>query len=194
MTAGRSSCRIVAFSVVVLLLGYARSEADPIVIAAGAAEFGAENDTVLLSASVVSLAADPFSGPVSFDAQPGAFLVNYSPSLSPPYDLTLSRLLTIDGVSQTVTQRGALSITPSVDTLTILDSPATAFDFGPRGRLFLTLTGVTQAATVVGAFPFTIAGTLSTAAPTPEPATFCLVVSGVVMVARRLRQMRTGSA
>src|SRR4051794_16329196 len=152
MTAGRSPCRIVAVTVVVLLFGHARTQADPIMIAVSGAGLERENDTVLLFPALVSLAADPFSAPVTFDAQPGAFHVNYSPSLSPPYDITLPRLITIEGVSQTVTQRGSLSITPSIDTLTIFDSAATAFDFGPRGRLFLTLTGITRSTTVVGVF------------------------------------------
>jgi len=163
------------------------AEADPITVTAAGATFAAENDRVILSPTTFTLAGDPFVGPVTFDVQPGHLLVDFSPSQSPPYPLTLSRLITIDGVSSTVTQDGSLSITPTLDTLTIFRSSATQFDFGPRGTLLLTLDGASRSTMFIGDFPFTIAGTLSTVAPTPEPMPFVLLALGLLAVARRSR-------
>jgi PEP-CTERM motif len=178
------------FAILVVLFGHtSAAQAEPITVTSLGASFAAENDRVTLFPATFSLAGDPFSQPSRFDVQQGNFRVDLSPSQSPPYALTLSRLITIDGVSRTVAQQGNLSITPSLDTLTIFDS-TTAFDFGAPGTLFLTLEGVTRSTPVTGDFPFTIVGTLSTAAPVPEPATLVLLGTGVVVAAGRSRLRR----
>jgi PEP-CTERM motif-containing protein len=177
-------------ALLVALFGHtSAAQAEPITITSLGASFAAENDRVTLFPGTFSLAGDPFSQPIRFDVQQGNFRVDFSPSQSPPYALLLSRLITIDGVSHTVAQQGNLSITPSLDTLTIFDS-TTAFDFGARGTLFLTLEGVTRSTSVIGDFPFTIVGTLSTAAPVPEPATLVLLGTGIVVAAGRSRLRR----
>jgi hypothetical protein len=184
------SLRLVGRSVVLLsalVFSSLPAQGDPVRITVAGASFGAENDSVVLLPTTFNLPGDPFSSPVRFDLQQGEFQVGLSPSQSPPHPLTLSRLITIDGLSRTVTQNGSLSITPTVDTLTIFDSPSIAFDFGTRGRLFLTLDGLTRSTTVVGNFPLTIAGTLSTTAPVPEPATLALFGAGIAVLVRRLR-------
>ena len=179
-----------AAAVLFLLSGRATTaQADPITVTAMGAGFGAENDIVALFPAT-SWVADPFSTPARFEVQWGNLHVEYSPSMSPPYALTLSRLITIDGVSRMLTQHGELSITPTIDTLTIFASRATAFDLGARGTLFLTLDGFTRSARVIGDFPFPVVGTLSAAAPVPEPATLVLLGSGLAFAAGRARWRR----
>ena len=188
----RSAWRVVVPITLALTLVTARSAfAEPVTVTAVGASFSAENDTVTLFPTTSSVDVD-FSSPIptAFELQDGTLHVDFSPSVSPPYEFSLSRLITIGGVSRMVEQAGLLSITPSIDTLTLFGSDAILYDLGESGRLFLTIGGLTQTATVIGNFPFTVNATLSPA-PLPEPTTLILLGTGIAgMMGRSLRRSK----
>jgi hypothetical protein len=190
--------------VLVLWIAHASAAtADPISISfsATAASFSAGNDFVDLLPVTNSFAIDLSLPSQTFALQPGLFTVFLSPGQDVP--LTLSRQITIEGVSQTVTQSGTLSITPTVDTLTIFDSSVHPYDLGGTlGTRFLTVGGVTERVTLEDFFnaggisvmrPFTLAGTVSETNPVPEPGTLVLLSTSLVAAAgcARVRRRKT---
>jgi len=150
--------------------------ADPIVVTAGNAAFRAEVDTVTLFEN--SLSFVPVSTAVPILLQNGNFEVNFS-SFNDTFPFTLSRRVTIGAVSRVVPQSGQISITPSVDTLTLFPVPTITFDLGPQGQFDLTVFGTQTAATTVGDHPFSVralvAASNASPTPTPEPATLSLL-------------------
>jgi hypothetical protein len=184
-----------AAALVVTLASASDARADAITLTAMApVTFAAEGDTVEFKPVALTLA--PIGArPFTFDFQQGNLHVDLSPcSCLPPHEFEISRTVTINGVSHSVTQAAELAITPSVDTLRIFRSGPTTFDFGSRGTLFLSLEGLTQSARVFGDFPLTIRGALSATAPTPEPASLLLLMCGIAAAAafhRGQRYVRT---
>jgi hypothetical protein len=177
---GLRSAPLVSVSTVLVasLVAVSSASADPIRLRTTGVTVTAENDAVTLFPSILDLSLEPVStGSVGFQLG-GNFHVDFSPSVSPPHPLMLTQLITIDDVSQLVTLTGELSITPMVDTLSIFDTPAIAFNVGSRGTLFLRLQGTTASTRVIGDFPFAIAGTVSGTSPTPEPASLLLLATG----------------
>jgi hypothetical protein len=135
-------------------------------------------DTVTLSPNTLTfeLAAGE---PNAADIQLGIFHVGDSGSLDETFTFELSRLVTIDGVTMTISQRGELSVTPVCDTLSLFDGATTTFDLGSYGLLDFTPKGLVQSSTEPGDFPLTLRGDVIVASGHGLSATSSFLVSGL---------------
>jgi hypothetical protein len=157
--------------------GTGRARADLITVTVGGASAAAAADTVTLSPNTVTLNVTE-GIPLTADIQPGIFHVGDSGTLDQTFPFTLSRPVTINGVTLPVSQPGQFAITPALDTLTLFDGPTTTFLLGAQAVEF-TPRGLVRSSTVLGDFPITEQGTFLLT-PVPEPSTSALFGLGIV--------------
>ena len=143
---------------------------------------GYPGDTISVSASGTPTPLSievPTAEPVLL--QTGDFFINYSAGPGQPgtrdflFDLT--RNVTINGVSMSITQQALLHVDETADTLTVYDSSSVSFDVDGVGNVVLTALGTGPLRRdTLGSHSFDISSTFSVLAPpppsVPEPGTF----------------------
>lgn len=152
-----------------------------VTISVGTATFAAGGDTAAVAARTFTL--DLTEGvPLTTALQTGTLTVGDSGALDMTFPFTLTRPATVGGLTLGLSQPGTLLISPTIDTLTLLDGATTSFDLGAVGILDVTPRSVTQSATALGTFPFTVDGTFllrpAGGGVVPEPSTGMLGAIG----------------
>jgi hypothetical protein len=164
------------------LSGSARAE--PVVISAGSASVSVAGDTITLASRETTI--DYPGRNVGLVLQTGTFRVADTALLDQTFLFTLSRLVSIAGVTQVVSQTGLLFIRPGSHALSLLSPQPIFFDLGYDGSPLLQLGSVYLSASTPGMYAFSMSAGLT---PVPEPSTLALV--GIAVAGWGARRMKS---
>ena len=142
---------------------------------------GPSNDTVSFDAASVTAAA-----PGTISLQSGSFYLGNSPIPDQVIAFYFNDIITLNGVTNTVSIFGSDNVTSSADILTIFAGTPVNF-----GAYTLTLDSSSYTGTDIGqSLPMTLSADVSTT-PTPEPGTFILFGTGLASGLFLLRRQQT---
>jgi hypothetical protein len=167
--------RLLPFVLVPALVLAGPVRADVIAIALEGATFNPDSDTLTVTPRTFTLDLAP-GVPFTTRLQPAAFTVSGSMFATATFDGTLSRGVTAVGSTGVLSQPVNLSITPTLDTLTILPGPITLLDLDGLRRLEIAPLGTTVLGNAETTFAVDLLGTFRLIV-IPEPST--LVLSGL---------------
>jgi hypothetical protein len=151
------------------------ARAELVTISLGQTIFNPDADILILAPRAFNLELTP-DVPSTALMQLGALTVRGSFLDFATFPGTLSRTVTANGSTGTLSQPVTLSITPTLDTLTILPGPTTVLSLGGPRRLEITPLGTTVFGDEERAFPVNVEGTFRLFL-VPEPS--ALVLAGV---------------
>jgi hypothetical protein len=177
--------RCIPVGMFVVVVGVAElAYAVPITLTLEGDSFSALADTVTVDPVVLAVDLTP-NVPVTIAVQPGGFTVGDSGFVTITFPFLFSQNADVNGVAGVVSQSGNISMTPSVDTLTILDGSTVTFALGSDRFVYFTPHGTVLSRAAFGTSPFVLEGTLLYV---PEPSTFALLaiaVGGFVSLRKR---------
>jgi hypothetical protein len=163
-----------------LLLGAAgQTRAELITVTQGGDSFAAGSDSFTLLPTTLTPDV-PLGGSVTMNVQEATFHAGVNAGvLAEAFPFTLTRPVTIDGVTRPVSQAGVLSITFLFgDSVTLFDGTTTTFRVGPRVVAYTPL-GVSATPSDFGDFALPVPGTIQVQA-VPEPSALLLLCLGTL--------------
>jgi len=144
----------------------AEARADLITVTAGGTSFSAGADTAVLNAATHTYNLTP--GQVQTAVlQVVNFNVGDSGSLNQTFPFTLTETIIVGTTTGSLSLPGQLSITPTIDTLTFFNGPATSLDLGAGRTLRVNVVNGSVSATNLGTFPMNLQANFLEI--TPEP-------------------------
>jgi hypothetical protein len=163
----------------VLLFAAGQTRAELLTVTQAGASFSAGNDSFTFLPTTVTLDL-PFGGFVTVNVPDATFHAGVNSDIvAQAFPFTLTRPVTIDGVTRPVSQAGVLSVTFLFgDSVTLFDAPTTTFRVG-SGVVAYTPQGVSATAGDVGDLAVPVQGTLELQA-VPEPPSLVLLGFGAL--------------